>query len=370
MAARLDGAPPARPPRAAATAAPAARHRAVFRHPAFVEQCAVSALGRLVVAGLLSPSDDAAWRHKHAQRWDGVLDGPYAARGGGATGYDALAWAERDVLRSAAAVEALLSGGALAPPDRARLCGALVRNTRCEHVRRAVARWICSRSGGLKRGEAGDDALRAFMQSFEGVVRRAASLEEALRAVLSEVPFLPLEAGDGMAAVLTGLARLYVETRPTPREGAPRSAPRSPRGGAHAAPPRTAAAHVHAVAYVQLFALLMLNADLHSSAIRASHRITEDAYVRAARSTPLGELGDAHLRAMHAAILSAPLPATLSPRQLAAAPAETLGPLRARLLVARPGAPLSLRALALLAALLLGIFATKRALGGSLDREL
>ena len=134
------------------------------------------------------------------------------------------------------------------------------------------------------------EALSHFLHSFSLV---ASNPEAALRSLLLQFPFLPIDAGDGADRVVTELARGYV---------AQNGLMPSLFGGV--APANTAEAHE--LVHLLFYSIIMLNTDLHNPAI--SPKITPAEYVASCRRCPpLVRVPEDTLEQIHANISAHPL---------------------------------------------------------------
>ena len=116
-------------------------------------------------------------------------------------------------------------------------------------------------------------------------------------------PFLPIDAGEGADRVIRALARLYLDTHPaelldlrarTATGSSMAAAASTATDAAAAVTPATAAAaqserhdDAESAVYILIYAVIMLNTDLHHPAIRT--KMTAGEFVRSTRSTVLGE---------------------------------------------------------------------------------
>ena len=134
------------------------------------------------------------------------------------------------------------------------------------------------------------EALSNFLRSFSLV---ANDPEAALRSLLLQFPFLPIDAGDGADRVITELACGYV---------AQNGLMPSLFGGVEPAN----VGEAHELVHLLLYSIIMLNTDLHNPAI--SPKITPSEYVASCRRCPpLVRVPENTLEQIHANISARPL---------------------------------------------------------------
>jgi len=139
-----------------------------------------------------------------------------------------------------------------------------------------------------------DSNLMSILQEFD--LSFATNPEDALRALLLEFPFLPIDAGQGADRVIKALAKLYLESHP---DQFIRIREDMSRRESH---------HNDAISYVYvlLYAIIMLNTDLHHPNIR--HKMTmEDFVTSVKRTVVIDVLSEDELRRMYRRISRTPL---------------------------------------------------------------
>jgi len=149
--------------------------------------------------------------------------------------------------------------------------------------------------GGTAVEDSSEDAnLLCILKQFD--LSSATNPEEALRALLLEFPFLPIDAGEGADRVIKAVAKLYLDSHPHHfvriREDLGR------RESWHN--------DAVSVVYILLYAVIMLNTDLHHPAIK--QKMTMEEFLTSTKRTVVVEvLDDDDLRRMYRSISRAPL---------------------------------------------------------------
>jgi len=148
-----------------------------------------------------------------------------------------------------------------------------------------------------------DTNLMSILQDFD--LSSSGNPEEALRHLLLVFPFLPIDAGEGADRVIKAVARLYLESHV--------------EQFAHMRADMHRREHQHndavSVIYILLYAVIMLNTDLHHPAIR--HKMKVDEFVASAKRTVVVEvLSDEELRHMYHSIARSPLRICTSKEQV------------------------------------------------------
>eukprot|EP00613_Pedinella_sp_CCMP2098_P023582 CAMPEP_0171699242 /NCGR_PEP_ID=MMETSP0991-20121206/9843_1 /TAXON_ID=483369 /ORGANISM="non described non described, Strain CCMP2098" /LENGTH=410 /DNA_ID=CAMNT_0012288275 /DNA_START=23 /DNA_END=1255 /DNA_ORIENTATION=+ len=143
------------------------------------------------------------------------------------------------------------------------------------------------------RGEAAN--LLPILKEF-GVIGAARDPEEALRQLLLQFPFLPLDAGEGADRVIKTLGRVYLDTHPGEYDRL-RKMDRCAEDCHDDA---------ESAVYILIYAVIMLNTDLHNKQNR--HKMTAREFVRSTRSTVLGSVyEEADLLRIYGSVASQPL---------------------------------------------------------------
>jgi len=144
--------------------------------------------------------------------------------------------------------------------------------------------------------ELAQDNLTAFLSGFD--LRATLDPEQALRKLLLEFPFLPIDAGEGADRVLKTVAVIYLVQHP---EQARHLRENLQARGA-AAQHRDA----ESVVYILIYAIIMLNTDLHNPKIKTKMTVRE--FVRSTTSTVLADVfSTTELHRMYYSIKRAPL---------------------------------------------------------------
>lgn len=169
--------------------------------------------------------------------------------------------------------------------------------------RRRVALFACSSdfagAPALPTNFGGDKTLDSsehgnlwdVLSLFKECVHRATDPENALRLLLLRFPFLPIDAGEGADRVIWALARLYLKLHPSQFAHLRRREEGKDHEDAESA------------VYILIYAVIMLNTDLHHPAIK--NKMTADEFLRSARSTVLEDaVSDADLRRIYASVAS------------------------------------------------------------------
>ena len=139
-------------------------------------------------------------------------------------------------------------------------------------------------------GEAVGEVIRGYSELMEG-----GSPEAALRSVLVVLPFLPISTGRGADRLIRAVSEVF--------------AGKSGANGGHA--------------YVLIYALIMLNTDLHNPKIRP--KMTEDAFVSSLRRTIIGDsIPEATARGHYRSVLQRPLRCSQEDRARHLAPNEKI----------------------------------------------
>jgi len=127
-------------------------------------------------------------------------------------------------------------------------------------------------------GTFGRRNIDVVLFEFSSLVGDTKDPEEALRNLLLRFPFLPIDAGEGADRVIKSLGRLYLATHPEQRENLRHAANGSDSGHDDA----------ESAVYILLYAVIMLNTDLHHPAIKNKIQVHE--FLRSARGTVLGRV--------------------------------------------------------------------------------
>jgi hypothetical protein len=129
----------------------------------------------------------------------------------------------------------------------------------------------------------GRQNIRTVLSLFN-VIKKAKNPEEALRSLLLEFPFLPIDAGEGADRVIYALANLYLETHPDEL-----LAIRNDRNrNGH-----TNHDNAESAVYILLYSIIMLNTDRHHPSIKS--KMTCNEFVRSTQSTVVGEAFPKHV---------------------------------------------------------------------------
>lgn len=124
--------------------------------------------------------------------------------------------------------------------------------------------------------------LSLFASSSLG--KHALDPEDALRKLLLEFPFLPIDAGEGADRAIKAVARMYLDSHPEQfqqlRNKASQHIVRSYGNATRSAHDDPASA-----IYILLYAVIMLNTDLHNPKIKP--KMTCDEFVRCTQNTVL-----------------------------------------------------------------------------------
>jgi len=143
-----------------------------------------------------------------------------------------------------------------------------------------------------------DSNLLAVLSSF-GEIAAAVDPEDALRRLLLAFPFLPIDAGEGADRVIKLVARLYLDSHPS-EYAELRGGGGGGGGGGECHDDAESAV------YILIYAVIMLNTDLHHPAIRTKMSAAE--FVRSARSTVLGvSFRPSDLERIYASVAATPL---------------------------------------------------------------
>ena len=189
------------------------------------------------------------------------------------------------------------------------------------------------RDEGRSRPGVGGRNILAVLRGFDGEVRAASNPEDALRRLLLAFPFLPIDAGEGADRVIRALAAQFLDTHPSTREALCRATakqPNQPKARAEAADEAEAAAaeleaeeaeeeeeahdDAESAVYILIYAVIMLNTDLHHPAIKT--KMARHEFVASTQSTVLGEtFGAADLGAIYDSVRAAPLAICAPQRQ-------------------------------------------------------
>jgi hypothetical protein len=130
------------------------------------------------------------------------------------------------------------------------------------------------------------------------VIGTARDPEDALRQLLLQFPFLPLDAGEGVDRVIRSLARVYLDTHPDEYSGLRNNDKDCARDESHD--------DAESAVYILIYAVIMLNTDLNNSKIR--HKMKPHEFVRSARSTVLGtHYNEVDLLRIYESVASEPL---------------------------------------------------------------
>mmetsp|Transcript_29014 Transcript_29014/g.37454 ORF Transcript_29014/g.37454 Transcript_29014/m.37454 type:complete len:420 (-) Transcript_29014:135-1394(-) len=113
--------------------------------------------------------------------------------------------------------------------------------------------------------------------SMFDVIKKAKNPEEALRLLLLEFPFLPIDAGEGADRVIYALARIYIESHPNELLSLRNDKER--KGSTHD--------NAESAIYILLYSIIMLNTDRHHPAIRSKMKLNE--FISSTKSTVVRE---------------------------------------------------------------------------------
>lgn len=167
--------------------------------------------------------------------------------------------------------------------------------------RRRVALFACSSDfcsakipvGTLSDGDNEDELCNivSVLSCFEDQLALSNDPEEALRGILMVFPFLPIDAGEGADRVIRALARLYLKHHETKYA----SLRARSIGEIDTHNDRESAI------YILMYAVIMLNTDLHHPAIKS--KMTPAEFILSTRRTVLGEaFSDADLNRIYESV--------------------------------------------------------------------
>eukprot|EP00930_Biecheleria_cincta_P092008 TRINITY_DN81747_c0_g1_i1.p1 TRINITY_DN81747_c0_g1~~TRINITY_DN81747_c0_g1_i1.p1 ORF type:complete len:402 (-),score=59.25 TRINITY_DN81747_c0_g1_i1:10-1215(-) len=266
----------------------------------------VTALALPAIAALAATSQDlGSWVSEAATAWDQLVLkrwGPLHLGKEAESSRSALRWLETEALvvlqqeGAAALLQLLQSQGFSEERDFEGSCGilqSLLRTCRQGRCRRNIALYVCSFAFQELRlacsvKQTATDAVIYFFRAFN--FRACRSVLDALRLLLLWFPFLPMDAGAGAEHIVGSFAKVYVEQQPEVSE-------------------YTSIAEAEHAVFTLLYAIIMLNTDLHHPAVRV--KIKADEFVESVKRAQLDPLTglsqDHHLRDIYLSILQDPL---------------------------------------------------------------